>query len=121
MVIINKQNDEIKSIIKVWEVNSPNDTMEFAVTILPKPILVTKMNSEYGWYLDYKKIEEIMTKNYYNAKNDKFEIVSQLQDVEGNPKVEDYIDVYLKQDAQNQQKFYLHYKFKKAIPENGYV
>lgn len=76
LVITNKQNDGIKSIIKVWEADSPNDTMEFAVTILPKLILVTKMNSEYGWYLDDEKIEEIMTKNYNNAKNDKFEIVS---------------------------------------------
>ncbi|WP_028124285.1 hypothetical protein [Mesoplasma melaleucae] len=85
--------------------------MVFNVSILPKLELVTTVNSN-EWYLDEEKTMEIHTKNFDNSKNDHFEIASELENIgENDSNVNNYIDLKLTQDTENEQKFYLNYKF----------
>ncbi|ASZ09273.1 hypothetical protein CK556_02830 [Mesoplasma chauliocola] len=114
LTITSSKNDNFETVIKLWDTQQSDESVEFKTIVVPKPELATTINSEYGWYLNREKVEEIWTRNFDNNKNDNFEYVTQLTGIEGN--VEDYIDISLKHDGEDQQKFYFRYKFKKMLP-----
>ncbi|AVN59118.1 hypothetical protein [Mesoplasma florum] len=114
-------NKNIKAVIKVWDEEEKEDGIEFTAWVLAKPEIVTKLEPEYGWYLNHETTLDIFTNDFDKTKGDSFEITSKLQGVQNSFSVSTYIETSLLQDSQNQQKFILHYKFINALPENAKV
>ncbi|WP_199787959.1 hypothetical protein [Mesoplasma florum] len=121
ITLVINNNKSIKSVIKVWDEDEKEDGIEFTTSILAKPEIVTKLDPEYGWYLNHETTLDIFTNDFDKTKGDSFEITSKLQGAENSFSVSTYIETSLLQDSQNQQKFILHYKFIKALPENAKV
>ncbi|ATZ21745.1 hypothetical protein [Mesoplasma tabanidae] len=118
IVLTANDNKNIQAVIKVWDEEEKDDGIEFTTSILAKPEIATKLESEYGWYLNHETTLDISTKDFDKVKGDTFVITSQLQGNENSFPVSTYIETSLMQDSQDQQKFIFHYKFIKALPEN---
>ncbi|WP_199785367.1 hypothetical protein [Mesoplasma florum] len=121
ITLVANDNKNIRAVIKVWDEEEKEDAIEFTTIILAKPEIVSKLEPEYGWYLNHETSLDIMMKDFDKAKGDNLEFISQLQEIENSFPVSTYVEIKLVQDSENQQKFALYYKFIKSLPENGKV
>ncbi|AAT75863.1 unknown lipoprotein [Mesoplasma florum L1] len=121
ITLVANDNKNIRAVIKVWDEEEKEDAIEFTTIILAKPEIVSKLEPEYGWYLNHETSLDIMMKDFDKAKGDNLEFISQLQEIENSFPVSTYAEIKLVQDSENQQKFTLYYKFIKSLPENGKV
>ncbi|ATI73471.1 hypothetical protein [Mesoplasma florum] len=121
ITLVANDNKNIRAVIKVWDEEEKEDAIEFTTIILAKPEIVSKLEPEYGWYLNHETSLDIMMKDFDKAKGDNLEFISQLQEIENSFPVSTYVEIKLVQDSENQQKFRLYYKFIKSLPENGKV
>ncbi|ATZ21040.1 hypothetical protein [Mesoplasma coleopterae] len=121
ITLVANENKNIQAVIKIWDEEEKEDGIEFTTIILAKPEIVSKLEPEYGWYLNHETSLDIMMKDFDKAKGDNLQFISQLQEIENSFPVSTYVEIKLVQDSENEQKFTLYYKFIKSLPENGKV
>ncbi|WP_199786899.1 hypothetical protein [Mesoplasma florum] len=114
-------NKNIKAVIKVWDEEEKEDGIEFTAWVLAKPEIVTKLEPEYGWYLNHEATFEVATKDYDENMGDTLKITSQLEGVENSFPASTYVETKLIQNSEDKQKFIFSYRFIEPLPKDGKV